>query len=213
MTEHYRSPRVPDDLDMMLVLADGLGGGNGSAAIEASERRGQQEFVNSDVIPAEVNVSDAELTALGFVLGDQVEGDRLFRYAKLPEGWKRQATDHAMGSYIVDELGRRRVSVFYKAAFYDRSASAIVYSVAGYVQACVWEGTDPVLDDHWATRDAVTAAAAGARDQYAKKAKEWRDGIASGRFEAERVEDLAARDEKHAADWEALRARVAGEAR
>ena len=40
----------------------------------------------------------------------------------LPEGWKREASYHPMWSHIVDGAGKQRVSIFYKAASYDRKA-------------------------------------------------------------------------------------------
>ncbi len=91
--------------------------------IEAQEKAGQQELVQSDKLPTEILYSSQEdFEALGFVFGEEVKGDPLFRHATLPEGWKREASDHDMWSYIVDENGVRRVSIFYKAAFYDRGA-------------------------------------------------------------------------------------------
>ena len=101
------------------------GSNHGSDAIYASEARGQTQFVASDVIPTDLTGNtDAELEAMGFELGDPCEGDEIFREARLPEGWKREATDHSMWSKIVDAKGRERIGVFYKAAFYDRSAHA-----------------------------------------------------------------------------------------
>ena len=60
----------------------------------------------------------------GFVFGEMVEGDDLFRHAELPAGWKKVGSDHAMWSYIHDDQDRPRVAMFYKAAFYDRDAFA-----------------------------------------------------------------------------------------
>ncbi|MEV4179894.1 hypothetical protein AB0J28_00425 [Streptosporangium canum] len=165
MSTPYNTSKV----DPLLLLADAMGPGGSSAAIERQERQGQTELLNSTVIPTTLNSgSEEELTALGFKLGDQVSGDRLFRHAELPAGWKREGTDHAMWSYIVDDLGRRRCSVFYKAAFYDRDAFLNVETVYGYVGHCLAEKTNPVLDDVWATRDAVRAALVG---QLARSAK------------------------------------------
>lgn len=58
----------------------------------------------------------------GFKFHGPVEGDGLFQYVTLPDGWKKVETDHAMWSHLVDDKGRKRASIFYKAAFYDRSA-------------------------------------------------------------------------------------------
>ncbi len=40
----------------------------------------------------------------------------------LPQGWRKEATKHHMWSVLRDERGRPRANIFYKAAFYDRSA-------------------------------------------------------------------------------------------
>lgn len=109
----------------------GMMGAGIDAYITGMECAGQEQLVKSDQLPAEAHGfttrwgEDAwpEYEALGFVKGDPVEGDPLFVHATLPPGWSRQGSQHAMGSYIVDERGLQRVSVFYKAAFYDRVAS------------------------------------------------------------------------------------------
>lgn len=91
--------------------------------IEASEARGQAQLVRSEVLPKEIRPADrAALEAGGVVFGDPVEGDDLFVHAKLPPGWSKVATDHAMWSKLVDDKGRERAGIFYKAAFYDRKA-------------------------------------------------------------------------------------------
>ena len=88
--------------------------------IEAQEKAGQLALVASTDMPKELD--RAAFEALGFTFGEPV--DELFVTATLPPGWKRQATDHSMWSKIVDEQGRERVAIFYKAAFYDRRAHA-----------------------------------------------------------------------------------------
>ncbi|SET51723.1 hypothetical protein [Nonomuraea wenchangensis] len=163
------SPRNTSKTDPLLLLADAMGPGGPSASIERMEAQGQREIVNSTVLPSRLNYgTEDELTALGFKLGDKVAGDPLFRHAELPTGWKREGSDHAMWSYLVDELGRRRVSVFYKAAFYDRDAFLNVNTVYGYIGECISEKRTPVLDEVWATRKAVHAAAVGQIAQCAK---------------------------------------------
>jgi len=88
------------------------------AGIVASEARGQRELVNSTNLPIEGPWE--ELEALGFKRGENV--DELFCTATLPEGWRKEPTHHNMWSKIVDAEGVERVSVFYKAASYDRRA-------------------------------------------------------------------------------------------
>lgn len=86
--------------------------------IEAQEARGQQEFVASETLPIECPRKDLE--SLGFVFGENA--DDLFVYVQFPEGWSKKPTDHSMWSKLVDSQGRGRGDIFYKAAFYDRSA-------------------------------------------------------------------------------------------
>lgn len=94
-----------------------------SNAIERMEKAGQEQFAQSDILPtADTSKPETEaaLKALGFELGGKVPGDDMFRYAKLPKGWTRKPTDHAMYTDILDAKGRKRAVVGYKAAFYDR---------------------------------------------------------------------------------------------
>lgn len=92
--------------------------------IENQEAKGQRELVKSDVMPVDLFGQKESFIAMGFEFGDPVPGDKVFQYAKLPEGWKKQPTNHSMWSNIVDAEGRVRVNIFYKAAFYDRAAHA-----------------------------------------------------------------------------------------
>lgn len=89
--------------------------------IEAQEAAGQRDLCESFQLPRQMSGCTIEqLHLLGFEVGDVV--DELFRAAKLPPGWTIVATEHSMHSDLVDQLGRRRGGVFYKAAFYDRKA-------------------------------------------------------------------------------------------
>ena len=107
-----------NDLENFLVAADPGG-------IEAQEARGQSAFVSSTTLPRRGNGHNsaeikALLEAMGITFGKEV--DDLFVEAILPKGWTKKATDHSMWSHLVDEKGRERASIFYKAAFYDRNA-------------------------------------------------------------------------------------------
>lgn len=99
--------------------------------IEAQEAAGQTMLVESQILPQEGTIKPGfygdpkqtqqqRLEAVGFVFGEQV--DDLFVRCQLPPGWTKQAEDHSMWSRLEDEHGRKRASIFYKAAFYDRSA-------------------------------------------------------------------------------------------
>ncbi len=112
---------VPEDTskrDPLVHIAGSMG--NHSRYIEEQESAGQAQLVNSTVLPIDTRGRDADFEALGFTFGERV--DELFREATLPEGWTRKGSEHAMWSHLVDEQGRERVSIFYKAAFYDRCA-------------------------------------------------------------------------------------------
>lgn len=96
--------------------------------IERQEAEGQFAFVMSETLPAAGTVQekfrgelpDKKILAdLGFAFG-AVDG--LFVQCKLPNGWKKRSTDHSMWSELIDDKGRRRAAIFYKAAFYDRDA-------------------------------------------------------------------------------------------
>lgn len=93
------------------------------AAIENQEREGQKQLVNSDVLPSGSEKGAIEvLTKAGVKFGPLVPDDSLFQFVELPNGWKKVPTAHDMWSHLLDEKGRKRASIFYKAAFYDRRA-------------------------------------------------------------------------------------------
>jgi hypothetical protein len=99
-----------------------LFGGN-PRAIEEQEAEGAAQMLNATTLPTRLNYSKQhEFEELGFTFGKQVPGDELFREATLPEGWTKEGTGHSMWTRIKDERGIERVSIFYKAAFYDRDA-------------------------------------------------------------------------------------------
>jgi hypothetical protein len=99
------------------TILDGLPG-----MIEASERRGQAQLVSSTLLPSDMSGQRELFEKFGFKFGERVKYDPMFIHAELPAGWSKKETDHSMWSKIVDERGVDRVAVFYKAAFYDRSA-------------------------------------------------------------------------------------------
>lgn len=105
--------------DPLIHLAGAMGGMD--QYVPEMESAGQRQLVNSDRLPTESNCDD-ELLDLGFTFEEPDPDDPLFRAATLPAGWSREVSDHAMWSYLLDEVGRRRVAIFYKAAFYDRRA-------------------------------------------------------------------------------------------
>jgi hypothetical protein len=143
------------------------------------EKQGQQDLLNSDTLPIDgskpkrgflynydgensrfetddewkAHEDEPQWAGLGFVFGDFVperQGEAMFRYATLPEGWTRKGSDHDMWSYIVDERGRERVAVFFKAAFYDRSAHMYIVKMEGPVNGSVYNDHPFELDERYA---------------------------------------------------------------
>ncbi len=114
------------DRDPLLHLL-GMMGGESTRYITDMESRGADQVVASEQLPAE---GDWEKAAeLGIIKGEPVPGDDLFVNVTLPEGWTRQRTGHDMYTDILDERGVKRISIGYKAAFYDRWARFTVVSI------------------------------------------------------------------------------------
>jgi hypothetical protein len=132
--------------------------------IEQQEAAGQRTLVESAMLPKEIHGATREqLTALGFKFGADV--DELFVACELPPGWTKRGTEHSMHSDLLDELGRNRASIFYKAAFYDRRADMRMNrrfnveqfyegSRAGYSRCVVTDGESIVFDSgEWKDHD------------------------------------------------------------
>jgi hypothetical protein len=113
-----RAIEVDMKRDPMEVYLEALVTGDPSRAIMNQEKRGQGDLIRSEVLPRQCPRADLE--TLGFVFGQEV--DDLFIEVKFPAGWKKVATEHSMWTDLVDDKGRKRGGIFYKAAFYDRSA-------------------------------------------------------------------------------------------
>ena len=116
----------------MLTL---LGGSDG---VVESEAQGQREFERSEVLPTRGLDKETRdgLEKIGFVFGEVIEGDSLFREAKLPKGWEKKPTDHSLWTDLVDNKGRKRASIMYKAAFHDRDAGITFSCRYGFIDRC-----------------------------------------------------------------------------
>ncbi|HEV2375179.1 MAG TPA: hypothetical protein VGS19_23845 [Streptosporangiaceae bacterium] len=197
--------RMRDPAEQALFLLGSMGDGPG-APIERMERDGQRQLVNSDRLPAKFNSGTrAQFEALGFTFGEPDSRDPLFVPATLPEGWKREDTDHAMWSYLLDQHGRQRVGIFYKAAFYDRAAFMNLEGVRSYVQKHVEYDGPLVITDEWATRETVATALADLRDDQLAEAAKFL-GYAG---DPSRDEDNRAKLREYAAEYEAKAAAYA----
>ena len=89
--------------------------------LEHMEKEGQQRAVNNTMVAKKMFPARENWEELGFTFTD-IPGDNVLCKATLPEGWEMVAIDHSMWNNIIDEQGRVRGSMFYKAAFYDREA-------------------------------------------------------------------------------------------
>lgn len=110
---------------IMTAIAFGLGGGQVLA--DHYENKGQRELVNSRELPTKTSShgkSDyvAVYDKMGIKVLREKPGDDMFCEAVLPQGWKVQRTDHSMWSNLLDDKGRRRAQIFYKASPWDRDA-------------------------------------------------------------------------------------------
>lgn len=103
--------------DLANVVAASTPGG-----IEAQEAAGQRDAVRSQRLPKDGTQANSRegWERLGFVFHE--DDDDIFVNVTFPPGWRLEATDHSMWSNLLDDKGRKRASMFYKAAFYDRSA-------------------------------------------------------------------------------------------
>lgn len=120
-----KSPINEAQFSNMHSIVRPLGDPGRGEYIESMEHEGQKQLLESAVLPTKMNRftdGQAKFLELGFTFGELVPGDPLFIEATLPEGWKREGSEHNMWSYLVDERGIRRVAIFYKAAYYDRDA-------------------------------------------------------------------------------------------
>lgn len=98
-------------------------------AIENQEAQGKHDLLRSQSLPTDRR---GDFEALGFTFGEVNPKDPIFQQATLPEGWTKDGSGGgSYWSYLLDERGIQRVAIFYKAAFYDRAATATVVNV-GY---------------------------------------------------------------------------------
>ena len=122
MNERRQAPRNTATQAPIINIFETAGMFGGS--VEEQESRGQAELARSQTLPTSIRPREAKaiLESAGIKFIGPVDGDPKFQYADLPEGWKIQPTDHSMWSDLLDHKGRKRASIFYKAAFYDRDA-------------------------------------------------------------------------------------------
>lgn len=93
-----------------------------SRVILEQEAQGQTELATGTSLPTDMEKTDRDaLKEAGVKFGPRADNP-LFTYVVLPTGWYIDASDHSMWSYLMDDKGRRRASIFYKASFHDQRA-------------------------------------------------------------------------------------------
>lgn len=197
MSEIQNTTQFIRDGGAYLLLAEAMGGKDPDKIITDMEAAGQRQLVASQQLPTEVQSpdTDADFEALGFTLAPPSENDPMFRPATLPPGWTKRASDHDMWSYVVDELGRDRVAVFYKAAFYDRRAFMRLESVESYLRTCQYYDRPVLTDETWATPREIAAVARSCAGRTEEEITTWRTALQEGRsvdYATERIPELEA---------------------
>lgn len=142
-------------------------------AIYAQEAAGQRSFTTSDTLPTRMGEDDRRvLEQAGVIFDDQVRGDEMFTYVTLPAGWKKVLTSHSMWSDLADDKGRKRASMFYKAAFYDRDAFLRVNHRYGISMDYAYEESNSAIRFNVTDGDQVVFSSAAHR--YVEKySREW----------------------------------------
>ena len=108
-----------EELFLLLTLARAMSGE--ANVLENMEKEGQDLDVRKTMLAKDMYPSKEVWEQVGFTFTD-IPGDDVLCKATLPEGWSIKATDHSMWNEIIDAKGHVRGTMFYKAAFYDRSA-------------------------------------------------------------------------------------------
>jgi len=137
MSPLYPYPKLEDDDDKPLLeraSALVLLVGATETGITMQEVNGQRDVAQQQTLPKDMNHPKELFESLGFVfLGT---ADDLFYYVTYPEGWSVKPTAHSLWSDLLDAKGRKRGSIFYKAAFYDCNASVSLchrYAIRSHV--------------------------------------------------------------------------------
>ena len=130
---------------------------------EGQARYGQKEFVNSQQLPSKCNWPSRgvdlkkQYKKLGIKVVGKTSVDDLFLDVVLPEGWKLECTDHSMWNRLMDDKGRERATIFYKAAFYDRDA--FINFNHRYITGCEYvekEEGDKFIPKYYCVKDTTT---------------------------------------------------------
>jgi hypothetical protein len=122
---------------------------NAQLAMTNQVKLGQEQMVQQKTLPVQMQPESAKqwLAKCGVKFLGQVENDELFQSVELPPGWKKIASGHPWLSMLVDDQGRERARIFYKAEYYDRNASLSIqprYGVLEDLNHEVPKGSDSI---------------------------------------------------------------------
>lgn len=195
-----RNTAIESHADAMIMLGEVMVHGSMAGAVEAQEAQGSKELVHSESLPVQGSY-DPAFAAAGIVFGDPFPSDALFRPATLPRGWSKRRTEHSMWSELVDDKGRKRAGIFYKAAFYDRAAHMSVSRRFGFsaeYDETTHEATRIVVTDAGRVIESFPIAGCETRNQASRTIGELRE-IREAREAAEKLaEDWLG---QHRPDW------------
>ena len=105
----------------VIALATNMQIAASPGGIERQEAAGQRELLERNILPREIKGGTCEqLAQFGLKFGEDV--DDLFVECELPSGWTKKAGAWDTHNDLLDEKGRIRAFLFFKAAFYDRQA-------------------------------------------------------------------------------------------
>lgn len=142
--------------DMENFVAASMPGGIG-----AQEAAGQRKLTGAanrlpmrgtleQMYGGEDAVRKKQWEAVGFVFGEPMperDGRKVFVACTFPAGWSLKPTGHSMWSDVLDDKGRRRAAVFFKAAFYDYNAHTFGLEVRYRLGAIYPETAGPKKPD------------------------------------------------------------------
>ena len=161
---------------------------------------GPQSFVENETLPTDMRGYDgyeakAVLEAAGVRFLGVVEGDEIFQYVELPEGWNKVGTEPPFRSQLVDAKGNERGRISFKPEYWDRRAhinltrrfgpwedydrkrkeNVTVVKVVDYGR--VLYITDPIQlpEGYWERRKIVKKSFALATSWLDKNHPDWRD--------------------------------------
>ena len=138
--------------------------------IESQEAMGQKWLATASVLPRLIFGNDVSREELEEEWGMKFlhDKDDLFVNVNLPDGWAivPQNRPSSYWSDLLDEHGSKRAQIFYKAAFYDRSAQMAVVTRFAIRSTHTPDGFWLAVFDHKIGTEAVVIGKCGAKEYH-----------------------------------------------